>query len=453
LDFRNLGAGGCTDTCIDNQYVSPTGLEKTFLTYSDRRAEAVLGDFYAVFGRGLVLSVRKVDELAIDTTILGGKVVYQPGRFKLTLLGGASNIQNVDEATGRFHKDPFDVILGARGEARLWNKVLFGVHATGGAFSATAYKTGRLAYGGTIDAPRLLPWLDLYFEAAGQERFGEQSAKQPEGRGYALYASATAYAGPLTILFEGKQYDQFALWKASTDLTNTAFSPLAYNLPPTAERLLTELDPQSHVGGGRVHVTYRHSDWLSLIFSNALFRNQQDYNTVILDPYAGFTLRWQGGVSHLFGNGGYRYVHDLDYEGAYQRIGWFDWDFIQGLPHNLSIESQGRALFRTEGRFKQGLPPEQWTEGNAYVALKWTPYLIAAAGLEWSNRELLINEAGEEHIEYALFPNGMLQYNITTSTSIRFFAGGQRGGLKCISGVCRVFPAFRGARLDAVVRF
>ena len=31
--------------------------------------------------------------------------------------------------------------------------------------------------------------------------------------------------------------------------------------------------------------------------------------------------------------------------------------------------------------------------------------------------------------------------------------GSTRGGLRCVSGVCRVFPPFEGARLTAVLRF
>jgi hypothetical protein len=31
--------------------------------------------------------------------------------------------------------------------------------------------------------------------------------------------------------------------------------------------------------------------------------------------------------------------------------------------------------------------------------------------------------------------------------------GTQRGGLKCIAGVCREFPSFAGARLEVIGRF
>ena len=31
--------------------------------------------------------------------------------------------------------------------------------------------------------------------------------------------------------------------------------------------------------------------------------------------------------------------------------------------------------------------------------------------------------------------------------------GSQRGGLKCIAGICRWFPPFAGGRLEVVTRF
>ena len=50
------------------------------------------------------------------------------------------------------------------------------------------------------------------------------------------------------------------------------------------------------------------------------------------------------------------------------------------------------------------------------------------------------------------FFNGSVQWNFTTASSLRLFAGGTRGGLRCISGVCREFPPFTGALLELVVR-
>src|SRR5207237_432668 len=59
---------------IDNIY--PT---KFFLAYTSPILELTVGDFYAQLGRGLVFSSRKLDEVATDTTVRGGKVQIKKG--------------------------------------------------------------------------------------------------------------------------------------------------------------------------------------------------------------------------------------------------------------------------------------------------------------------------------------------------------------------------------------
>ena len=63
-------------------------------------------------------------------------------------------------------------------------------------------------------------------------------------------------------------------------------------------------------------------------------------------------------------------------------------------------------------------------------------------------------KALEKNIEWIALGLGILWlgYVVWAYVLIRVFVGGTRGGLKCISGVCRDFPAFTGGRLEVVVR-
>jgi hypothetical protein len=440
-------------------------LEKSSLEYSSRTIEATLGDFYVSFGRGLILSIRKLDELGIDTTLLGGKLIYHEGNLAATLVLGGTNIQNVDEATGRYASDPYDMIAGARMEYRFADKVIVGVHEAGGLMrtdtvSGQSHPDSMFMYGGSIDAPRLTRWLGLYFEGAGQSL----SAADERHTGYAFYGALTGYFGPTTLLVEVKHYSTFHRWKSSVNPSLVEFAPLAYNQPPTAERVQTELiAPIYDVSGARARVDYRVNSWLLLYLSYAYFEDRGLPNTGLLayhDPYAGAEIRWNNGRSHLFPSGGFREERCADTKqtcldstpgdhGEFQHVGHIEWDFTQALPRRLSLEAQGFALFRrgdlTTTVDKNGnLQYPDWVEGDAYFALKWTPFLVGTLGLEWSTRP----SPNVNHV----FLNGALQYNVTPASSIRLFAGGTRGGLKCISGVCRDFPAFTGARLEVVVR-
>ena len=74
---------------------------KLWATYSAPGVEVTAGDAYVQFGRGLTLSMRKVDELGIDTTLRGGKVQITKDPFSFTAVAGFANPSRVDEATGR----------------------------------------------------------------------------------------------------------------------------------------------------------------------------------------------------------------------------------------------------------------------------------------------------------------------------------------------------------------
>ncbi len=433
--------------------------EKAALEYNGREFEATLGDFYISFGRGLVLSLRKLDELGIDTTLQGGRFVLHEGKVGAVLAVGATNINNIDEATGRYAPDPHDLIAAGRVEYRAFDKVIVGLHEVGGiqhndTLPNLKRHDGMFMYGGSLDAPRLLPWLALYFEGAGQLKTTDDKNET----GYALYGSATGYFGPVSVLLEVKHYVHFQRWASSVDPSLPEFAPIVYNQPPTAERIVTELtSPIYDVSGPRLRADWRINAWALLYASYGYFEDRGFSSGTLHyhDPYVGAEFRWNEGRSHLFPSAGFReelcaadnmvcQVNSLN--GEWQHIGHLEWDAAQVLPHNLSLEAQGFIYFRRgDGVIGDPANPfPAWTEGDAYFALKWTPHLVFTGGFEWSTRP------SPNLNQY--FVNGAIQWNITTASSIRFFGGGTRGGLKCISGICRNFPAFTGARLEVVVR-
>lgn len=462
--FPQRPAGACgpdatTPLSLRSRFCqNPFYVEKWGIEYSSRAVDAVLGDFYVSFGRGLVLSIRKIDELGVDTTLRGGKLVYHEDQLAAALVLGVSNMQNVDEATGRTIADyppdntflrpvaaPRDFIGGARVEYRFFDRVNIGAHEVGGiqAINATSGAQARndsfFMYGGTIDSPHLLKWLGVYFEGAGQST----SASDARSSGYALYSALNGYFGPLTLQIEIKDYSKYLPWKASVPGGYVEFRPVQYLSLPTAERVLTELQaPLFDVRGARARADWRLRDWLLVYASYAYFEDDSTPSAPLSfhDPYAGAEIRWNRGQSHLFPSAGYRLEWDRALRAEHQHIGHLEWDGTQVLPRGLSIETQGFVLLRNE----PGLMVPPWTEGNAYLALKWTPYVVATLGYEWTT---LQSSARTHH-----YFNGAIQWNITTASSIRVFVGGTRGGLKCVSGVCRVFPPFSGARVELVLR-
>jgi hypothetical protein len=78
---------------------------KLFVGYSQPGVDVTVGDFYVQLGRGLVFSVRKVDELSVDTTVRGVKAVadhtFGDVQVGAMIFGGQLNPLRVDEASGR----------------------------------------------------------------------------------------------------------------------------------------------------------------------------------------------------------------------------------------------------------------------------------------------------------------------------------------------------------------
>jgi hypothetical protein len=290
----------------------------------------------------------------------------------------------------------------------------------------------------SVDAPRLLPWLALYLEYAR----GDDRLTGTPRVGNAVYGSAVAYLGRTTVTLEYKDYDNWQPWHA----TNDTFGTIVYQQPPTLERVITQINNNTDITAGRARVDVQVSRAVQLYASAQLGRSHptEDVTDSIYDFYAGANLRWNGGLSHAFPYAGYRLERDETNRSVEEQLIALEYDFAQALPHNLSIESQA-LLWLREKPIGAGGAQEDWREGNVYLSLKWAPRLIAAVGYEFTTVD---TEALHQHN----FFNGSLTWNITSGTSLTIFGGGQRPGLKCISGVCRIFPAFNGARIALVVR-
>lgn len=422
------------------------GVEKISLSYLGRDVEATLGDFYANFGRGLVLSVRKLDELGVDTTLLGGKVAWRNKYASATALAGLANVQNLDEASATAIEDPDDVIGGARIEGRLFDKVLVGVHGAGGfplreRHQLAGVPTDRfLRYGVSVDAPKATKNLSLYAEGA----LRSDRVIGADTEGSALYAALTAYTGMVTWLLEAKDYRAWEPWHATID----PFSTLVFQQAPTLERVQTQLSTNSDITATRLRSDVRFGPRLTA-FAAAEYGRLSPAHGIeydLYDAYLGTQLRWQNGKSHAFPLVGYRQEVDRADGHVAERLVALEWDLAQALPRDFSVETAGMVWIRQKGlEVVPGSGDNAWNEGNAYLAGKWGSKVVVAGGYEFTS---LARESLNRHN----FFNASAQWNVDSQTSLRFFAGGQRPGLRCISGLCRVFPAFSGVKLEVVVR-
>src|SRR5690606_33409090 len=94
-------------------YVSELRLERFRLQHEFEEVTVLGGDTHLQLGRGIALSLRKVDELGLDQALRGGNVIWQGDVARLQAFAGITNIANLDGVTQRHLEDPNDTLVGA----------------------------------------------------------------------------------------------------------------------------------------------------------------------------------------------------------------------------------------------------------------------------------------------------------------------------------------------------
>jgi hypothetical protein len=495
---------------------------KAWITYKNGPVEATAGDSYVQFGRGLVLSMRKLDELGIDTTLFGGKLTLQKDPFLFTALAGLANPARVDEPTGRALFLPREVPGDARGPQPLFgsDRIVGGQLQAGRGLPVVAStqavvvtKCAPYHYNddatidssflatpiGTCDDEDVETWLDalprntgpilrskrtinasqsvelpnlgghgnLYLEATVQQHDPDPNNRLAT-EGNAVYGSFVATGGPITNTLEVKSYRNFYPLAAGVNVTKaSAFANIAYSAPPTAEVVTEDSEFgffNACVTGGRDRMDYRLSDAVLVYGALAYFQTRSEapggqcdrlgrstadekdatLNHVV-DVNAGTEWHFDDDKSIAFANATVR-NDQRDTDVAYYREYAFQYSITKYIAGPFSIELSGRHRWRRQdGENLRGgsVVGEPWWEGEHNNALKIAPKWIISQGFEYTTLLGLPS----------YYVNGSVLYKFTSQSNVRAYVGQNRGGLRCVSGICRFFPAFSGARVELTLRF
>ncbi len=493
---------------LSNRYINWLYPAKYYVGYATRDVEITAGDFYAQLGRGFVLSVRKQDELSSDTTVRGARVTGRVDagdvKLRLTGLGGVMNPLRIDEASGRYLGVTSDVTPGeiAVTEAGMPRAV-----DTDFLDATPTYAPDRIVGGQIEIAPKGVRFGtqasflkrqdplnsdvvrqadtiltgsqsinvadfdghgDGYVEVAYQSLKNNDHAQTGESSdlvdpGYAVYASVSLIELPFSVLIEAKHYRRFFPLSANVNLSRAReFSLVQYSAPPTTEAFWTDTEFEGFntcVTGGRAkadaHVgktesvfawVGRYHTWAESVTNEDCDTSDANLNRV-WDIASGFEIASQGRKSRANVTVGAR-VDETEDEiaGSFGRTHLFyqesyaRYDIIRYLTGPFSLQFQGWHRRRTQ---TQGGPQEPWFEGQHLTGFDWAPHLSVAFGVEYDTQPQTADT----------YFNGQVTWKFTSDTSVGLFVGQRRGSLRCVGGVCRVFPPFTGARLDAVARF
>lgn len=467
---------GTWDDLFDNKYDNDIDFmpeksylpEKLYLSVRKRNFSMDLGDFYATLGKGIALSIKKVDELSTDTTLRGAKAVYRDQYLSLTALGGFSNIVNVGDLILERFDDPNDLIVGMEMKVRPIDWLEFGIHgslikdnedyqhvATSG-----DYQRDQLAVLGTaVTIPDLAGVFSLNVEydylTNEVARFfydndaGRISYPGQENSGHALYSMLSGNWSIFHLITEFKFYKGFKdTGVVGKEIIGSGgITDLVYYgaLPPLEDPGLflrpdfydqwgvrVRLDTEIPATNSIVFVSYAHADDLE----DHPFPGAESYVKHVI---AGVEQR----VDHLsiVGKlaGGYR-MDKFSYEWDH-RMWHIDGELHFSIigPHSMEL------LGRYESYSDQQPNIADFSIAKSTVTYTFAPWVTTSLNYEFSNQP---PTEGQEH-----FLSGEVVVRFMSASYIKLLYGSTRGGLRCAGGMCRVFPKFEGFKGEVTVRF
>lgn len=392
------------------------------------------GDFYRQLGRGIVLSLRKVDEVGLDLALRGAEVRHAPEGHSLAAFAGVVNSANLDTVSAREIRDTGDLLAGLGYELSAIEGLTAGVF---GLYLQPAERLldtldYTLSGGASVELPELAEGLSLYLEVGVENRH----LAGGDELGTAGYLTADWALGDFTLLLELLRLDDFE----QRGSRNTALgSRFDYNVPPTLERIDQEVVSSLDVLGGRLRAELALLDGDLVLHTNGMAR-QNDAgatNEVLqLHGYAGAELRFEEGASRVAFSGGYR--DERSPSAQLKSMVHFEGDLVKELTTTIALHASSTNELRT-------FQARDYARGSAFL------------GAEWASHGSLTFELGYDTQDpspdvRSLFFAGILTVDLGDRVHLRANAGTQRGGLKCVAGVCRDFPSFAGVRTELVIQ-
>jgi len=396
------------------------------------------GDFHRQLGRGLVLSLRRVDEVGQDVTLQGGQLAWSGDTLDVDVFAGRTNAAEFDAVSQHAVNDPHDVVAGGAATLRQLTPLqlslgVFGMHMRPRESLVPAYGQDHMsALGASLEGAAPSGVAAFYVEADWQGRHSAGDGTMAK----ALYGTLDLNLGALAVQLEGLWLDDFFVRGSRNSAVGTAFD---YAQPPTLERIDQEVIANTNTRGGRVRLSYALLDGAWVPYANLMLRQNDPGEATQLDQrhaYGGVEWSYDGGRARLNLSAGAR---DETQDGeAFKSMKHAEGDWLQPV-------GGGHALHLSATHEARRLESKDYIRGSS------------VAGLEKSSLGAVSVEIGYDTSDprdevRRLFVAGILAWEPTDAITLRSTVGSQRGGLKCVAGVCRDFPEFSGARLEIVGR-
>jgi hypothetical protein len=466
--------------------------EEFFISYKFGKLKLTLGDDYVSLGRGMALSIRKVDDLGFAMSLRGLHLHWRNKLLNLRVTTGFTNVVNVDGVEEKLLPDPHDFITGIRLEARPFKWLRLGGHfvdierrfsplvietndVLGPIMSASGFEISgmnpkpvrTMITGASLEIPDIAGKFGAYFEGNymlnskwhnATNEAKESLVRLEDDDGYAFYGSLTGYLGRWTILAEGKHYKDYKVNASPHPQTYgtdglTQISELQYISAPTLERIDQRWQENANVTGAHLKIDHRLPVGNNRLFlSQAFFYDAPAPDEYTIHAYAGWEHKTEEGDRYLL-QMGYR-AEEAPGQKLATRLRMFhiDLDCYINVAKDQDLQLHMNHEFRSMNPGGGELLEDEYLEGTAYLSWNIAPSWSFTAQFEYLTSKLNCGTDGCAG-DMWWYPGAFVVYRIDQSSFVRVFAGRGKGGLKCSGGVCRIYPDFEGVKLDTTLRF
>jgi hypothetical protein len=473
-------------------YKNDLRVEELFVNYKWGKLKLTLGDDYVALGRGMALSLRKVDDLGFAMSLRGLHLQWRNKRLKLRVTSGYTNVVNVDGVEEKLIPDPHDFIVGTRLEVKAAKWLRIAGHfvdierrfspfsletndALGSLMSASDQDISFLnpkpvrsmVAGASLEVPDVAGKLSAYLEGNyltntkwvnATNADNANIVRQDNDSGYAIYGSMSGYFGPVTMLAEAKHYRDYKINASPHPSTYgvpglTQVSELQYIAAPTLERIDQRWQENANVTAGHLKVDYRLPEGKNRLFlSGAFFQDAPTTDEYTIHTYGGWEHKTDDGSRYILQAGFRTEEAPLQPLATRLRMLHADFDCYVSLGGNHDLQFHLNHEFRTVNPGSGVELEDDYLEGTTYLSWNMAPHWSFTMQFEYLTNKMNCGNDGCSGDPW-WYPGAFVVYKINQSSFVRIFGGKGKGGLKCSGGVCRVFPDFEGVKLDTTLRF
>lgn len=462
-------------------------LDKRFFRYSDDTFSITAGNFYGIFGRGMVLNLREDKAEFFDNSVDGGKFTFENDYSSFQALGGRSYYKYLDdsdiEKSGNIIEELPNTILGFDGKFSISDYFEIEDYsiAIGASYlfmegdstiSKTEYKNKPMYTDNYLNKTEITG-INLYANAFDIDFYNEYALKStfrdPLKKGWANYTSLSYAVKGFGVTLEYKDYYQFA---ANPNSNTSDFSP--YQSPAKVV-----VDYTSHLLKDNPHVVSANDE------IGYLLQLRGSVKGVELSLLGAIASKHDGdNIVPKFDNNLYLPYKDIWGDAKYS-FTKFDLFLGGGYMLDTPISKNANAVVDYNN--------SSWNEDDVYVVERTTLMgegnykLNKSSSIKFCGEYQLVSKSlsGKSHdyddiyasLEYTFPKYGYVNISVVSTTDevpdgspsqwigyeiganlsenhkLELFYGRERAGIKCSGGSCRQVPEFDGFKLKLVSTF